>query len=137
MEPITILVIEEGPEATLVCSALARRPDVALRVVDAPDLATALQQLDKQPEPVALAIAGSNALRASASELVTRLGARGIPVVGVTTGLSPAARQRALAAGVREIHERPAEWRPYSELIGSLVARFIPAGLPPHPGRTS
>lgn len=137
MDPITILVIEEGPEATLVCSALARRPEVAVRVVDAPDLGTALQRLEKQPEPVALAIAGSNALKASAGELVTRLSARGIPVVGVATGLSQTARQRALAAGVREIYDRPAEWRPYAELIDSLVARFIPAGLPPRQGPTS
>ena len=82
----------------------------------------------------ALALA---ALSASADELVTRLGARGIPVIGVTAGLEAAVRQRALAAGVREIHERQVKWQPYSELIDSLVARFIPAGLPPHQGRTT
>ena len=132
---VTVLVIEDGAEAALVCAALARRPEV--RVVDAADLGGALQRLEKQPEPVALAIAGSAALAESADELVTRLSARGIPVIGVAAGLAPAARQRALAAGVREIHDRPAEWRPYSELIDSLVARFIPAGLPPHRGPTS
>jgi CheY-like chemotaxis protein len=132
---VTVLVIEEGAEAGLVCAALARRPDV--RVVDAPDLGGALKRLDKQPEPVALAIAGAGALSESADELVRRLSARGIPVIGVTAGLAPAARQRALAAGVREIHDRPAQWQPYSELIDSLVARFIPAGLPPHQGPTS
>jgi len=131
----TVLVIEDGAEAGLVCAALARRPEV--RVVDAPDLGGALKRLDKQREPVALAIAGAAALSKSADELVTRLGARGIPVIGVTAGLAPAARQRALAAGVREIHDRPAQWQPYSELIDSLVARFIPAGLPPHQGPTS
>lgn len=127
--PVTVLVIEDGAEAVLVCAALARRPEV--QVVDAPDLGGALRRLDQQPEPVALAIAGSAALAQSADELVKRLGARGIPVIGVTAGLAPAARQRALAAGVREIHDRPTEWRPYWELIDSLVARFIPAGLPP------
>jgi CheY-like chemotaxis protein len=118
---VTVLVIERGDEAALVCAALARRPEV--HVVEAPDLGDALQRLDKQPEPVALAIAGSAAL-AQSDELVRRLGARGIPVIGITAGLAPAARQRALAAGVREIHERPTAWRPYSELIDSLVARF-------------
>ena len=132
---VTVLVIEEGAEVGLVCAALARRPEV--RVVDAPDLGRALKQLDEQREPVALAIAGAAALSASADELVTRLGARGIPVIGVITGLAPAARQRALAAGVREIHDRPEKWQPYSELIDSLVARFIPAGLPPRQGQTS
>jgi|SRR5688572_3104472 len=136
MQQVTVLVIEEAAaEAALVCAALALRPEV--RVVDAPDLGDALQRLDAQPQPVALAIAGARALDRGASDLVTRLGARGIPVVGLAAGLAPAARQRALAAGVREIHDRPGEWRSYSELVDSLVARFIPAGLPPHPARTS
>jgi CheY-like chemotaxis protein len=126
---VTILVIERGPEAGLVCAALARRPEV--RVLDAADLGGALQRIDKQAEPVALAIAGSAALAQSADELVKRLGARGIPVIGLTSGLAPDVRQRALAAGVREIHDRPSTWQPYSELIDSLVTRFIPAGLPP------
>jgi hypothetical protein len=135
MQQVTVLVIEEGAEAGLVCAALALRPEV--RVVDAPDLADALRRLEGRAEPVALAIAGSAALASCAGELVTRLGARGIPVVGVAASLAPAARKRALAAGVREIHERPVQWRRYSELIDSLVARFIPAGLPPHQGPTS
>jgi CheY-like chemotaxis protein len=126
---VTVLVIEDGAEAVLACAALARRPEV--HVLGAPDLGGALQRLDQQPEPVALAIAGSAALAQSADELVRQLGARGIPVIGVTAGLAAPARQRALAAGVREIHDRPSAWRPYSELIDSLVARFIPAGLPP------
>ena len=135
MRRVTILVIEQGAEAGLVCAALALRPEV--RVVDSPHLGEALERLDKHPGPVALAIAGATALAGSADELVTRLGARGIPVIGVAAGLAPAARQHALAAGVREIHDRPTQWRPYSKLIDSLVSRFIPAGLPPRPDRTS
>jgi hypothetical protein len=135
MQQVTVLVIEgAAAEAALVCAALALRPEV--RVVDAADLGSALQRIDAQPQPVALAIAGAKALDPGASDLVRRLGARGIPVVGLAAGLAPAARQRALAAGVREIHDRPGEWRSYSALVDSLVARFIPAGLPPHPGRT-
>ena len=65
------------------------------------------------------------------------LKARGIPVVGIAAGLSPAVKKRALGAGVREVHERPSEWRPYSELIDSLLARFIRTGSAPHPGPTS
>jgi hypothetical protein len=129
MRRVAVLVIEKGAEAGLICAALARSPDV--RVIDAPDVADALERLDRDPAPVALAIAGEMTLSADAGELVRRLGGRGIPVVGVAPGLPAAARQRALAAGVREIHDRPAEWRPYSALIDSLVARFTPAGLPP------
>jgi len=123
MHEATVLVIESGPEATLVCAALAKKPEV--QVLDAPDVGRALKRLKTRPAPVALAIVGAAGL-ARCADLVKKLETRGIPVVGVVAGLAPAARQRALAAGVREIHDRPTQWRPYSELIGSLVARFIP-----------
>jgi CheY-like chemotaxis protein len=121
MGPVTVLVIEEGAEAALVCAALAKQSDV--RVLDAPDVRRALKRLDEGPARVAVAIVGAAALVRS-DELVKKLGNRGIPVVGVAAGLAPADRQRALAAGVKEIHDRPAKWQPYSELIGTLVSRF-------------
>jgi hypothetical protein len=117
-----VLVIEEGPEAALVCVALAKKPEV--RVVDAPDVGRALKRLKSKTEQVAVAIVGSSGLAKSA-ELVKKLEARGIPIVGVVHDLPSAVKQRALAAGVREIHERPTRWRPYSKLIDSLVSRFI------------
>ena len=33
--------------------------------------------------------------------------------------------RRALEAGVREVHDRPAAWRSYAELIESVATRFI------------
>jgi CheY-like chemotaxis protein len=121
MEPVTVLVIEDGAEAALVCAALAKQPDV--RVLDAPDVRKALKRIEGQSSRVVVAIVGADAL-AKSGELVKKLEARGIPIVGVATGLPPAARQRALADGVKEIHDRPVKWQPYSELIGSLVSRF-------------
>ena len=121
MGAVTVLVIEEGAEAALVCAALAKQPDV--RVLDAPDVRRALKRLDEGPGRVAVAIVGAAAL-AKSGEVVKKLGLRGIPVVGVASGLAPAERQRALDAGVKEIHDRPAQWQPYSELIGTLVSRF-------------
>lgn len=113
MEPVTVLVIEEGAaEATLIRAALAR---CEVRVVESPA---------ERSAPIALAIAGAKVLAESPGELVKSLEARGIPVIGVAAGLSKAAKRRALAAGVREIHDRPNEWRPYAELIDSLVSRF-------------
>lgn len=136
MDPVTVLVIEDGAsEAALVCAALALQP--AVRVVDAPHVKGAMERLAGDAAPVALAIAGNAALTRAPEELVKKLGAKGIPVVGLAAGLAPAVKQRALDAGVREIHDRPGEWRPYSELVGSLVARFIRTDSPPRPGRTS
>ena len=122
MQRVTVLVIEKGAEAALVCAALAKTPEV--RVVDAPDVGRALKRLKTKSAPVALAIVGAQSL-ADSAELVKRLQPRGVPIVAVVAQLPADERERALAAGVREIHKRPTAWRPYSELIESLVARFV------------
>jgi CheY-like chemotaxis protein len=133
MEPV-VLVIEQGAEAALVCAALARRPEV--RVLESPDAGAALECLGGQ-RTVALAIAGRRVLAGSAAELVKALGARGIPVVGLAARLPAAARKRALAAGVREIHERPADWPAYAALVDSLLGRFIQTDSAPRRGPTN
>ena len=127
-----VLVIEEGAEAALVCAALARRPEV--RVLESANVPAALRQARRQ-RPV-LAIAGRRALADSVGDLVKGLGGKGVPVVGVVAGLPPAARRRALAAGVREIHARPAGWPAYAKLIDSLVGRFTRTGSAPRRART-
>lgn len=121
---VTVLVIEESAaEAALVAAALALRPEV--RVVDAPDAREAALRLESPPGPVVLALAGAKALAAPPAALFKRLGAQGIPVVGIAAGLSDTDKRRALEAGVREIHDRPDEWRPYAALIESVASRFI------------
>ena len=136
MKQVAVLVIEDGAaEAAMVCAALALRPEVL--VVDSADARGAIERLADHEVPAALAIAGRKALADSPTELVRGLGERGIPVVGIASGLSAAAEKVALAAGVREIHRRPTTWRPYSELIESVVSRFIQTGSLPLPGRTS
>ena len=35
-------------------------------------------------------------------------------------------RKQALAAGVREVHERPREWRAYRSLISGLLDSALP-----------
>lgn len=122
MERVTVLVIEKGAEAALVCAALAKKPEV--RVVDAPDVGRALKRLKTKSAPIALAIVGAQGL-ADSAQLVKRLQPRGVPIVAVVPELPAGERERALAAGVREVHERPTAWRPYSELIESLIARFV------------
>ena len=112
MQPIGVLVIEEGAEAALMCAALLKMPNV--RVVGAPDVRAALERLKTERAALALPVVETPAG-----------GHRGIPVVAVVPELPPAARERALAAGVQEVYERPADWRAYSELIDSVVSRFI------------
>lgn len=118
MAQVAVLVIEKGAaEATLIHAALARCTEV--RVVES---------LGEGSTPIALAIAGSTALTESPDKLVKSLESRGIPLIGIAAGLSKAAKKRALAAGVKEIHDRPREWRPYCELIDQLVGRFTRSG---------
>jgi CheY-like chemotaxis protein len=126
VEQVTVLVIENNAaEAALVAAALALRPGV--QVLDAPDEREAAMRLESPRSPVVLALAGAAALAAPPAALFKRLGAQGIPVVGIAAGLSDADKGRALAAGVSEIHERPDSWRPYAALIESVATRFIRA----------
>jgi hypothetical protein len=127
VEQVTVLLIEESAaEAALMAAALALRPGV--RVLDVPDARAADVRLDSPPSPVVLALAGAAALTAPPAALLQRLQAQGIPVVGIAAGLSEAEKRQALAAGVREVHERPAQWQPYADLIESVVGRFIRKG---------
>lgn len=133
---MSVLVIEESAsEAALIAAGFALHPQV--RVVDAENEREAVQRLEKPVAPVVLAIAGAAALAAPAADLYKRLGAQGIPIIGIAAGLSALDKGRALEAGVREVHERPGEWRSYAELIESLVTRFIRTDSEPRRGPTS
>jgi hypothetical protein len=126
VEQVSVLVIEDNAaEAALVAAALALRPGV--QVLDAPDARGAAMRLESPPGRVVLALAGATALAAPPSALFKRLGAQGIPVIGIAAGMSDADKGRALAAGVSEIHDRPDTWRPYAALIESVASRFIRA----------
>jgi CheY-like chemotaxis protein len=122
MQTVTVLVIADGPEATVICAALAKHPDV--RAIDARDAYHAIKLWETQGAPPALAIGDTAALAKSKDELVRILQARGIPLIGIAAGLSQKAKQRALAAGVEEIHDRPRDWHAYSELIEAVLLRF-------------
>jgi len=125
MQSVTVLVIGDGAETTLICAALAKQPEV--RVVEVAHARRALSLLRTQSAPMALAIASSAVLLGLAGPLLKTLEARGIPLVGIAAGLSQEAKQRALAAGVKEIHDRPKEWPAYAELLGDIMRRFTQA----------
>ena len=130
-----MLVIEDNAaEAALVAAALALRPEV--QVVDAPICRSRWNAWGRLP-PFGLAIVGARALASSTAELVGRLGAKGVPVVVIAAGLAADARQKALDTGVREVYDRPSEWRAYADLIESVMSRFIRTDSPPRPNRTN
>jgi hypothetical protein len=123
VEQVTVLLIQESAaEAALMAAALALRPGV--RVVDVPDAREADTQLESASR-VVLAFAGTAAVIDPPTSLLRRLEVQGIPVVGVAAGLSEEEKRRALAAGVVEVHDRPAAWRAYADLIESVATRFI------------
>lgn len=123
MQPVTVLIIADNAEMTLICAALAKCPQV--RVIAAHDARQAIKLLKVEAAArPALAIAGNEALTKSAEPLVKNLQARDIPLIAVAAGLSEKARQRALAAGVKEIHDRPSDWQIYAELIQAVIRRF-------------
>jgi CheY-like chemotaxis protein len=125
MQPITVLVIGDGAETALIRAALAKLAEV--RVVDVPHARQALELLQTQSAPMALAIASAAALRTDADTLRKTLEACGIPLVAIAAGLSQEMKQRALAEGVREIHDRPRDWQSYSKLIEAVIRRFTHA----------
>ena len=125
MEPITVLVIGDGAETTLIRVALAKLAEV--RVVHVPHARQALELLLTPSAPMALAIASAAALRTDADTLLKALEACGIPLVAIAAALSQEVKQRALAEGVKEIHIRPRDWPSYSKLIEGLIRRFTHA----------
>lgn len=122
MQPVTVLVVADNVETTVICAALARCPEV--RAIEAQDARHAVELLETQAARPVLAIGGSAALTKSTDELVKNLQARGIPLIAIAAGLSEKAKQRALAAGVKEIYDRPRDWHVYSELIEAVIRRF-------------
>jgi len=116
-QPAVILVETSLVEATLARAALALRLEVM--VLQAQDLRAASDLL--AGAPVALAILGKEALGTASGGTLRAFVSGGVPVVGVGVNLPEAVRSQALAAGVREVHERPREWRAYRSLIGGLL----------------
>lgn len=118
-----ILLIESDPaEAVLASAAVALRSDV--EVLRAPNLRAGADMLGEAP--VGLAILGRQAIGSADPTLLQAFVSGGVPVIGLGVALGEAERQRALAAGVREVHERPREWPAYRTLIARLLSEWLP-----------
>lgn len=121
-QPAVILVETSVVEAVLACAALALRPEVM--VLQAEDLREASDLLGGAP--VALAILGKEALGAADGRTLQAFVSGGVPVVGLGVNLPESVRRQALAAGVREVHERPREWHAYRSLVSGLLDSLLP-----------
>lgn len=118
-----ILLIENDPtEAVLATAAVALRSDA--EVVRVPDLPAAARLLGRSR--VGLAILGRQAISAAEPGLLQGFVSGGVPVIGVGPALADADREKALAAGVTQVHERPQQWPAYRVLVARLLAEWLP-----------
>lgn len=111
-----VLLVEDTPsDADLAAIAIAlRHPGV--RVHEANGIKDALSALARRHGPTVVVL-GWRALREVPAEL-PRGGAR---FIGFATGMSEKETERALAAGVESICERPQEWRAYCDALERLL----------------
>jgi DNA-binding NtrC family response regulator len=119
-----VLIVDENlHEAALVTSAV-RLHDARLEVSTVPDAQAAFHYLRDAKRR--LVILGARAI-AEGPALLTRphgAGARH-PMVGIAPEILPGVRERALAAGLREVHQRPAGWPEYRELVREILDRWM------------
>ncbi|HZM37386.1 MAG TPA: hypothetical protein VFC18_23205 [Burkholderiales bacterium] len=117
-----VILVERRPvEAILASTALSHRREIL--VLRAEDLSSAAAMLDTLP--VALGILGKEALDAADAPTLQAFSRAGVRLVGLGIHLAESLREKALAAGVQEVHERPREWRAYRSLVGELVDAAI------------
>jgi DNA-binding response OmpR family regulator len=121
----TILVIDESQhESTLAASAIAlRHPGLEVKAM--PNVAAALRYL-QDGAPPRLVILGCKALD-EAAMLVSAIHA--VPIVGLAAELSAATRQRAMAAGVQAIYQRPAGWAEYRDVVTGILKDWLGGDL--------
>jgi DNA-binding NtrC family response regulator len=120
----TVLVIDESQhEATLAASAIAlRHPGLEVKAVQ--NIGAALRYLQDAAAP-RLVILGRKALDEAAT-LVNAIHA--VPIVGLAGELSVATRQRAMAAGVQAIYQRPAGWTEYRDVVTGILKDWLRTG---------
>jgi len=116
-----VMLVEDSPiEASLAAIAIALcHPSV--RVHEANGIKHALSALAGRSSPTVV-ILGWRALK-EVPAVLPRGGAR---FVGFAANLSQQDAERALAAGVESIRERPQEWRAFCDALGALLKNCLP-----------
>jgi len=101
--PAVLLLEDNAAEATLAESAL--------RFAGADVVAS--------PERAVIAVLGRTALREYQGKL-------DIPAVAILHEPSAEERRRALERGLLAVYERPGTWQAYAELVGRVLADWLP-----------
>jgi CheY-like chemotaxis protein len=120
----SVLVIDENQhESTLAASAIAlRHPGIQVKAVQS--VGAALRYLQDAAAP-RLVILGRKAL----DEAATLLNAvPAVPIVGLAAELHAAARDRAIAAGVQAIYDRPPSWPEYRDVVTEILRDWLGSG---------
>ena len=120
-----ILVIDDEHEATLISSAIAlHAPHLRVRAVSG--WRAGLAYLADHKLERMLVILGARAVR-EASEAIRHLNGSfsRLTVVGLAANVDGVAKERALSAGVRAVHERPASWTAYSQTVRDILHSWI------------
>jgi len=115
---MAVLVIDDEHEASLVASAIAlHAPRLVVRTVL--DWHAALAYLAEGKPSARLIIAGARAI-ANAENALPFLRDE-IRAVGLAPDISAAVRERAVAAGIRAIYDRPTNWEKYAETVRVIL----------------
>lgn len=119
-----VLIVDENPhEAAIVSSAISLH-DARLEVSTVPDAQEAVRYLRDAKRR--LVILGARAI-AEAPALLARLNGAGArhAIVGIAPEIPQGVGERALAAGVRDVHQRPPGWPEYRDLVREILDRWM------------
>ena len=119
---LEIVIVEESPsESALVCIAIAlRRPGT--RVSEVRSMKEAAERLCRPDAPRTLVILGWRALQQAVRPCIDKLQAHA--VVGFGSDLGEV-RPRALDLGVRQIYERPSEWKAFVQSVETMLRDWM------------
>lgn len=128
-----VLIVEESAHEAAVITSAIRLHDARLDVRTVQNPQAAFEYLHDAGSATThrLVILGARAL-AEAVDLLPRLnGARSRhAIVGIAPGLAVAVRDRALKSGVLQIHQRPATWAEYRDLVRGILESWLEAQRP-------
>lgn len=122
MRETPVLVIDDEHEAALVASAIAlHAPRVRVRTVL--DWRAARALFAERGPGARLIIAGADAI--ASAEHALPLPDDKINVVGLAPDIPAPLRERAVAAGIREIYDRPTNWEKYAETVRVILRDWL------------